>query len=251
MNDGWKYAVAGALAGAALSIAIIFASAAAGILPVQLSTPSRDAAVKGYLTAHPEILIEMTDKLQEQQAAEETRARENAVAKTGMAAFFDPKVAFVTGPKDAKTTLVVFFDYNCPYCRASIPAVKKFYEAHKNDARFAFIEFPIKGENSTEAAKAAIAARRQPEKYLAFHFALMNEHELVTPELVFAVAKKTGLDVAKLKADMNDPAINAEIDAAHELARKAGVDGTPTFIINGKVRPGAIEPGMLEKLAKG
>jgi protein-disulfide isomerase len=129
--------------------------------------------------------------------------------------------------------------------------VKKFYEAHKNDTRFAFIEFPIKGENSTEAAKAAIAARRQPEKYLAFHFALMNEHELVTPELVFAVAKKTGLDVAKLKADMADPAIEAEIDAAHALARKAGVDGTPTFIINGKVRPGAIETGMLEKLAKG
>jgi 2-hydroxychromene-2-carboxylate isomerase len=79
----------------------------------------------------------------------------------------------------------------------------------------------------------------------------MNEHELVTPELVFAVAKKTGLDVAKLKADMADPAIEAEIDAAHALARKAGVDGTPTFIINGKVRPGAIETGMLEKLAKG
>lgn len=68
--------------------------------------------------------------------------REAAVAKVGIKAFFDPKIAFVTGPENAKTTLAEFFDYNCPYCRASVPALKKFYEAHKKDTRFAFIEFP-------------------------------------------------------------------------------------------------------------
>ena len=55
-----------------------------------------------------------------------------------------PRVAFVTGPADAKNTLVEFYDYDCPYCRASLPAVKKFYDAHKDDTRFSFIEFPIK-----------------------------------------------------------------------------------------------------------
>ena len=64
--------------------------------------------------------------------------------KIGQDALFNPAVAFVTGPANAKTTLVEFYDYDCPYCRASLPAVKKFYEAHKNDTRFSFIEFPIK-----------------------------------------------------------------------------------------------------------
>ena len=103
--------------------------------------------------------------------------------KIGHAAFFDPAIAFVTGPADAKKTLVEFYDYDCPYCRASLPAVKKFYDAHKNDTRFSFIEFPIKslhGQSAVLAAKASLAARRQPDNYMAFHFALMGEEGAVT-----------------------------------------------------------------------
>ena len=82
-----------------------------------------------------------------------------------------PRIAFVTGPADAKKTLVEFYDYDCPYCRASLPAVKKFYDAHKNDTRFSFIEFPIKqlhGESAVLAARASLAARRQPDNYMDF-----------------------------------------------------------------------------------
>ncbi len=92
-------------------------------------------------------------------------------------------------------TFVEFFDYNCPYCRASNPTIEAYYEKHKNDARFAFIEFPIKGENSNAAARLALAARKQPDKYLAFHFALMREKGLATPAMAVAIAKKVGLDL--------------------------------------------------------
>ena len=153
------------------------------------------------------------------------------------------------GPADAKTTLVEFFDYNCPYCRASVPAMKKFYEAHKKDTRFAFIEFPIKGENSEFASRAAIAARKQGgDKYLAFHFLMMDEHEMVTPDVVFADARKAGLDLGKLSADMKDPAVDKAIKAAHALAEKTGINATPTFILNGRVRPGAIDDKMLTQM---
>ena len=175
-------------------------------------------------------------------------AREAAVAKVGLKAFFDPKIAFITGPANAKTTLAEFFDYNCPYCRASVPALKKFYEAHKNDTRFAFVEFPIKGENSELAARAAIAARKQPDKYLAFHFLLMDEHDAVTPDIVFADAKKAGLDLGKLSADMKNPEVDKTIKAAHALAEKTGINATPTFILNGRVRPGAIDDKMLTQM---
>ena len=246
MNGQWKAAALGAFGGAALAVAIVFAAASYGYLPGAGTKQIHD-----YLLAHPQILADMNDKLQAQQDAEDEAARQKAVDRIGQSAFFDPRVAFVTGPVGAKTTFVEFFDYNCPFCRASIPAVKKFYEANKDKARFAFIEFPIKGPQSTIAAHAALAARNQPDKYLAFHFALMNEEGLVDENLVFADAAKVGLDVAKLKADMDNPAIKAAVQASLDLAKKAKVDGTPAFIVNGHVREGAVDDDLLKELSKG
>src|ERR1700744_6595599 len=105
-----------------------------------------------------------------------------------MEPFFNTKVAFVTCPANAKKSVVEFYDYNCPYCRASLPAVEKFYQEHKNDTRFSFIEFPIKGPDSIVAAKVALAARNQPDKYLALHVALMSETQPVDANLIMQEA---------------------------------------------------------------
>ena len=113
--------------------------------------------------------------------------------KLGQAALFDPALAFVTGPADAKKTLVEFYDYDCPYCRASLPAVKKYYDAHKKDTRFSFIEFPIKqlhGESAVLAARASLAARRQPAHYMDFHFALLGQEGAITPDMIAAEAAR-------------------------------------------------------------
>jgi protein-disulfide isomerase len=243
MTEQWKAAAWGGLGGAALAVVVLFAAVKLGLVP------GSDTAMHDYLMAHPAILVDMQNKLQLQQDEATAAAEQTAVNKIGMKAFFDPRVAFVTGPANAKTSVVEFFDYNCPYCRQSVPAVKSFYEAHK-DARFSFIEFPIKGNDSTLAARAAMAARKQPDKYLAFHFLLMNEANIVDQNLLFADAQKAGLDVAKLQADMNDPRIEASLTAAHALADAAGVTGTPVFIVNGKIREGAIDSALLAKLAK-
>jgi protein-disulfide isomerase len=243
MTEQWKAAAWGGLGGAALAVVVLFAAVKLGLVP------GSDTAMHDYLMAHPAILVDMQNKLQLQQDEATAAAEQAAVNKIGMKAFFDPRVAFVTGPANAKTSVVEFFDYNCPYCRQSVPAVKSFYEAHK-DARFSFIEFPIKGNDSILAARAAMAARKQPDKYLAFHFLLMNEANIVDQNLLFADAQKAGLDVAKLQADMNDPRIEVSLTAAHALADAAGVTGTPVFIVNGKIREGAIDSALLAKLAK-
>ena len=173
---------AGAILGAALSLAVVFGAAALGAFP----TP--DSRIHDYLVTHPQVLVEISNKLQAQQDASEDEGRQKSVDRLGLKPFFNPRFAFVTGPASAHTTFVEFFDYNCPYCRASLPTVKAFLTAHKNDARVALIEFPIKGPQSTIASRAAIAARKQPGKYISFHFLLMGEKELVTEEVVFADA---------------------------------------------------------------
>ena len=241
--------LAGALGGALLAVVIIFAAASNGMLPMPAGPAVSDNAIHDYLMAHPGLLSEMSDKYQAQQQADQDKAAAAAMKKIGLNAFFDPKIAFVTGPADAKKSVVEFYDYNCPYCRASLPSMEKFYQAHKNDTRFSFIEFPIKGPDSTIAAKVALAARNQPDKYLALHFALMGESQPVDTNLLMTDAQKVGLNMTKLRADMDRPEINAAIDASHDLAKRAGIDGTPTFIVNGVMHPGAVDDATLADLA--
>ncbi len=246
MKSEWKFAAIGGLGGAIIAVAAIYASAALGLLPVR-----NDAAFHDYLMAHPDIVVAMADKLQEEQQEADDRASQEAVDKLGMKAFFNPKIAFVTGPADAKKTVVEFFDYNCPYCRASLPAVKAFYKAHKNNTRFAFIEFPIKGADSTFAARVALAARKQGDKYLALHFLLMGEQDHIDAHVIMADAQKAGLDMARLQSDLRAPDIDLGVSAALTLAEAVKIKGTPFFIVNGRIRSGALDDGILKQMTKG
>jgi len=246
MNEQWKTATIGGLGGAALALAIVFGAGSAGLLP-----GTGDAQIRSYLLAHPDIVYAMINKVQARQADTEQQERQAAVDKVGAARFFDSSVAYVTGPAKAKNTFVEFFDYNCPHCRNTLPLVKKFYEAHKSDTRFAFIDYPIFGQESMNAARAAVAARRQGDRYLALHFALMGEGDAtISSTMIFDDAKKSGIDVAKLSADVLDPNVDKSLAAAHKLAGDALVSGTPVFIINGKVHEGEISDADIKKLLK-
>lgn len=244
-NSPAAAAFAGAIIGAALSLGTVFGAATLGLFPSM-----SDQRIHDYLLSHPRILVEVSSKLQAQQDASDDQGRQKAIDKLGLKPFFNPRLAFVTGPANARSTFVEFFDYNCPYCRASLPTVRRFLAAHGKDARVAFIEFPIKGPQSTIASRAAIAARNQPDKYLAFHFLLMGEKELVTEDVLYADARKAGLNVNKLRADMQDRSVDMAIAAAHNLAAAASVDGTPAFIVNGHMHEGALDDPTLRQLLK-
>ena len=239
-------AVVGALAGAAAALVLGLGAVAFGLR----ERPLEDTRIHDYLLAHPQVLMAMSEKLQKQQQRHQEETRQGAVLKLGAKAFFDPHFAFIFGPKNARNTFVEFFDYNCPYCRASVPVVRKFMVAHLKDARFAFIEFPIKGRESVLASRAAIAARNQPDKYLDFHFRLMSELNFVSENVLFDDAKKAGLDVERLKADMQRPTVDMAISAAHSLAEAANIDGTPAFIVNGRLREGVLNDKLLARLLR-
>jgi protein-disulfide isomerase len=248
MKEGWKYAASGGLGGAVLALGLVFGAARLGLLPA--SGPS----IHDYLLTHPEILVDMTNKLQSDEQDQVDAARQAAVDRLGSKAFFDPKLAFITGPANARVTLVEFYDYDCPYCRASLPAVRKFYETHKSDARFAFIELPIPslhGPSALLAARASLAARRQPDKFVAFHFTLMGEDGSISEDAIYADARKAGLDIAKLKTDMADSSVDLAIARARILSEAAKIDGTPAFIVDGDIREGTLNDAILKKMTKG
>lgn len=247
MIPQWKIAALGALGGAVLSVLIVFGSAAVGLFPHKVDGPQ----LRAYLLAHPYLVQDMMAQAQVDQDAAAGRAQQAGLRAVGLKAFFDPKVAFVTGPVNAKATLVEFFDYNCVHCRNTLPALRKYYEAHRGDTRFSFIEFPVFGEMSVAAARAAIAARKQPDKYVAFSFAMMGETSAIDSNQIFVDAKAAGLDIPKLIEDMKDPQIDKTIKSAHALAMRLHIDGTPTFIFNGRVRAGELDSDGLRDVMAG
>ena len=103
--------LAGALGGAVISLVVVYSAAQSGLLP---AAPASGDSIRTYLLDHPEIVDQMAQKLADQQQAIQDRMTAATLKKIGMAAFFDPRIAFITGPADAKKSVVEFYDYNCP-----------------------------------------------------------------------------------------------------------------------------------------
>ncbi len=240
-----KSALLGGLLGAVVAVAFTFGAARLGYFP-----PPSDKQFHDYLLSHPAIVFAMSEKAQVEQADSEERHLQEAVDKIGLQRYFDSRVAFVTGPQSAKKTFVEFFDYNCAHCRNSFPLVQKFYNAHKGDTRFSFVEFPIFGEASNNATRAALAARLQHEKYVAFHFALMGEEGAIGTNQMIDAARRVGLDLNKLTTDLKDKNIDQQMAAVRALANRTGVTGTPFFIINGKVHSGEVDDALLKQMSE-
>jgi len=207
-----------------------------------------EQVVHDYLLSHPEILAEMSTKLDQQQEVATEKAQQGALASVGTSALLDPKVAYVAGPSNAKVTIAEFFDYRCPHCKASLAAMKHLVAAGKN-IRVAFIERPILTPDSLWAAQAAVAARRQPDKYVPFHFALMATSGELTKDRILDIAKSVGLDAARLEKDMADPAVLDSIKQSNGLADRLHFDGTPTFVINDRIVVGELTDAQLQSLA--
>jgi hypothetical protein len=109
-------------------------------------------------------------------------------------------------------------------------------------------EFPIFGGDSDYAAMAAIAARKQG-KYWELHSAMFSHEGKVTAEVVDDLAKKAGLDLGKLKADMKSPEVAQILRDNHALAQSLAISGTPAFIIDDKISPGYLPAEGLAGIA--
>jgi protein-disulfide isomerase len=191
--------------------------------------------VHQYLIEHPEILQEMANKLEEKSKLAEATQRTQTLKAKAAEIFHSPGDAVVGNPK-GDVTVVEFFDYNCSWCKKSIKEMQSLVEQDKN-VRIVMKEFPIFGDGSEYGAKAALASVKQG-KYWQFHQALFAAESKVTPEVVDQIAKAQGIDVAKMKADMKNPAILATLQKNQLLAQSLAINGTPGFVVDDQLNPG-------------
>lgn len=172
-----------------------------------------DNRTRAFLLGNPDLLPQMAQAYEEQEAAKRLAQMGGAV--------FEPFPGVVLGNPDGKTVLVEFTDYNCPYCEASLKDVNRLI-AEDPDLKVVIREWPI-FEGSDVASRMALAAGLQG-KYRAFHDAMFATGD------VEAAARTAGLDMARAQRDAASEAVSTEIARNLDHARALGFTGTPAWI---------------------
>jgi len=163
-----------------------------------------------------------------QQQAQESRDKDERVAARIGALADNPSSPVIANPQ-GDITIVEFFDYTCPYCKAAEPRLMRLVDGDKR-VKLVMKEFPILTKASLIASRMALAAAKQG-KYRAFHLALMRREGVLDEAGILETAKAVGVDVGRARRDMYAPDVTDEIIANFNLARGIRVFQTPAYIV--------------------
>jgi protein-disulfide isomerase len=140
----------------------------------------------------------------------------------------------IQGPGDAAVTLVEYGDYECPYCGAAYPIIKEVQARMGERLRFVFRNFPITTSHphAEQAAEAAEAAARQG-RFWQMHDLLYENQRRLRDEDLRAYAEQVGLDVEPFDKELAEHVHAARVREDFMSGVRSGVNGTPTFYVNG------------------
>ena len=237
----WQEAGRGLALAAGIAALVALQPASAGEAGKEALSGAQEEAIRAlvrdYLLENPEVLIEALQLYDERRKAEAAALQREALT-AHLEQLAGGNSSPVLGNPEGDVVVVEFFDYRCPYCKKVADDLRQAVREDGN-IRLVMKEFPILGPDSLVASRAALAAAAQG-RYEDYHFALMAERSAITEKTVFSVAKKLGLDVDQLRADMDSEAVEAELQRTYNLAEALEIGGTPAFVIGDKIYPGAL-----------
>lgn len=213
-------------------IALVFGFLGAGVWSWSGLADNRTRA---YLLDHPEILPEMAEAYQRQEAEARLAGIGDVVRQ--------PFEGAILGNPNGSKVLVEFTDYNCPYCKASQADLQRLI-AQDPDLKVVIREWPI-FPGSDLSTRMALAAAKQG-KYEAFHDAMFRLAP-ATPESVLQAAQEAGLDLEQAKVDGASEEVNAELARNGALAQQLGFTGTPSWVTHDQAFEGAVGFGALKR----
>ncbi|QBY00998.1 DsbA family protein [Rhodophyticola sp. CCM32] len=208
------------------------------------------AEIRSYLLENPEVLMEAIAVLEQRQAQSEA-ARDMDLVAANADLLFNSTTAWEGGNPDGDIVLVEFLDYRCGYCRRAFPEVEQLIEADGN-IRLVIVEFPILGAQSVLAARFALSARilEGDESYKDIHDALMVMRADVTEDSLIRLADGLGFDGDAILAGMDDPGIDAVLEANYALGQRLQISGTPSFVMGDQLLRGYLPYDTMVQLTE-
>lgn len=215
-RGGFGSAILGGIIGSAAMAALLLFAA-----PQYLSS----RIVRQGMLSDPQILPDAFDALRNAQYA--------PVLAANRAAIETPFGSSWKGAAQPQVTLVEFYDYACPYCKASNPHLDRLVQEDKG-LRIVYRELPILGPDSLTAARVSLAASKAGH-FAQFHDALWAAGR-PAPETIATAAQSAGV----APTPPQDPLIEAELKRNFTLASQLGATGTPLFVVGNRVLNGAV-----------
>lgn len=230
---------------AAMLAALLLPAAAALAQPA--FTPAQRAEIvaiiRDALRQDPTILRDALAAMEAAEAEQRQGAQRAAIVAEQEALFRSPEDAIKGNPR-GDITIVEFFDARCGYCKQLHPTIEALIRRDGN-LRVVLKDLPILGPASVLASRALVAAQRQG-RYVELYDALARLRGEVTEATLRQEAERVGLDWARLRREMEDPAVQRRLEGNLRLARRLGIDGTPALVIGTRLIPGAVDLATLE-----
>jgi protein-disulfide isomerase len=170
---------------------------------------------------------------QELSAAEKTEVKKYVATYVKKPLQVDLTKAPIEGDKKAELTLIEFSDFQCPFCRESQATLEALRNKYGKRLRIAFVNFPLSMHPQAKNAALAAWAAGQQGHFWEYHDRLFARQEKLGDALYVELAKELKLDLAKFEQDRASEFASKAIEADKAQGLKAGVNGTPTFVING------------------
>ncbi len=189
-----------------------------------------EAIVHDYILNHPEIIPEAMTRMQNREVTQLLTSNRKDIET--------PFAGAEAGNPKGDVSVVVFFDYACPYCRQGHADVAKLAAADPG-VRIIYRDFPVLSPASEEAAMASLSAAQQ-HRYQPFHNAMFENPGKVGRDRTIAMVRTAGLNELQTAKDLKSPALKAEITRNLELGRALGLTGTPSYVIGNQILSGAV-----------
>ena len=225
-----KIGMAWALAGVVLAGVAGAALAAGTASPPVSDKAAIERIVRDYILSHPEIIPEAMNRLQSREVTHLLDSNRKEIET--------PFAGAVAGNPKGDVSVVVFFDYACPYCNQGHADIHQL-AANDPGVRIVYRDFPVLSPASEEAAMASLSAAQQGH-YTRFHNAMFETPGKVAHERTIAMVRTAGLNEMKTARDLNSAALKAEIKKNLELGRALGLTGTPSYVIGNRILSGAV-----------
>ncbi len=209
-------------------------------------SPKLEQQILQVIRQNPAIILEVLQKyaVEQQQKEQQAQADTFKSARKQLNSLIGDSPTL--GAKDRKIVMVEFSDFQCPYCATASLELKKFMAKHSDRVTLVYKHFPLTQihPEALPAARSAWAANKQG-KFWEYHDALFANQAKLSESLYLEIATKLKLDLNKFNADRQ--LADRSITTDFALGRKVGVEGTPTFILNGEVVAGSASLADLEK----